>query len=200
MKKLLLVASVASMFSAASAIADVTASSTATWKATATKDTTSMLIVTPINSLTFQYAEGLKNFNTQEGAFDITIQGQETATDFELTAQVISNTLTNASGDPSTLNVGVAWNGTKVSKTAETVLVDKTHSTGLEGLMAEGAYNGAERISDRSAFNFSIDSATTDGTTASNDMSALPDGYWTGDVKVQFTANWTTPTEAESAE
>ena len=60
----------------------------------------------PLNSLTFQYAEGLKAFNSQDGAFDVTIQGQETATDFELTAQIISNTLTNASGDASTLNVG----------------------------------------------------------------------------------------------
>lgn len=108
MKKLLLVASLVSVFAAANAMADVTASATASWDATATKDTTSLLVVTPLNSLTFQYAEGLNGFNTQDGAFDVTIQGQESATDFELTAQVISNTLTNASGDASTLNVGVA--------------------------------------------------------------------------------------------
>ena len=107
-EKLLLVASLVSVFAAANAMADVTASATASWDATATKDTTSMLVVTPLNSLTFQYAEGLNAFNTQDGAFDITIQGQESATDFELTAQVISNTLTNASGDASTLDVGVA--------------------------------------------------------------------------------------------
>lgn len=39
------------------------------------KDTTSMLVVTPLNSLTFQYAEGLNGFNSQDGAFDVTIQG-----------------------------------------------------------------------------------------------------------------------------
>ena len=91
-----------------------------------------MLVVTPLNSLTFQYAEGLNAFNTQDGAFDITIQGQESATDFELTAQVISNTLTNASGDASTLDVGVAWNGNALSSSAETVLVNASSTSGVE--------------------------------------------------------------------
>ncbi|GAB7431183.1 hypothetical protein OUHCRE8_45990 [Enterobacter asburiae] len=77
MKKLLLVTSLASVFVAANAMADVTASATASWDATATKDTSSMLVVTPLNSLTFQYAEGLNGFNSQDGAFDVTIQGQE---------------------------------------------------------------------------------------------------------------------------
>ena len=54
--------------------------------------------------------------------------------------------------------------------------------------MADGAYNGAERVSDQSSFKFSIASATSDGSTAVTDYSALPDGYWTGDVKVQFNA------------
>ncbi len=146
MKKLLLVTSLASVFVAANAMADVTASATASWDATATKDTTSMLVVTPLNSLTFQYAEGLKAFNSQDGAFDVTIQGQETATDFELTAQIISNTLTNASGDASTLNVGVAWNGTALTNSSDTVLVNSSSTSGLESLMADGAYNGAARV------------------------------------------------------
>ena len=179
MKKLLLVTSLASVFVAANAMADVTASATASWDATATKDTTSMLVVTPLNS--------------QDGAFDVTIQGQETATDFELTAQIISNTLTNASGDASTLNVGVAWNGTALTNSSDTVLVNSSSTSGLESLMADGAYNGAARVSDQSNFKFTIASATSDGSQAVTDYSALPDGYWTGDVKVQFNATWTTP-------
>lgn len=194
MKKLLLVASLASVFATANALADVTASATASWDATATKDTTSMLVVTPLNSLTFQYAEGLNGFNAQDGAFDVTIQGQDSATDFELTAQVISSTLTNASGDASTLDVGVAWNGKALSNASETVLVNGASTSGLESLMADGAYNGTERVSDQSSFKFTIASATSDGTTAVTDYSSLPDGYWTGDVKVQFNATWTTPT------
>ena len=193
MKKLLLVTSLASVFVAANAMADVTASATASWDATATKDTTSMLVVTPLNSLTFQYAEGLNGFNSQDGAFDVTIQGQETATDFELTAQIISNTLTNASGDASTLNVGVAWNGTALTNSSDTVLVNSSSTSGLESLMSDGAYNGSDRVSDQSNFKFTIASATSDGSTPVTDYSALPDGYWTGDVKVQFNATWTTP-------
>lgn len=54
--------------------------------------------------------------------------------------------------------------------------------------MADGAYNGADRVSDQSNFKFTIASATSDGSTPVTDYSALPDGYWTGDVKVQFNA------------
>ena len=194
MKKILMVVSLVSIFAAANAAADVTASATASWDATAPKDTKSMLVVTPVSSLVFQDMEGLQGFNSQNGAFDITIQGQDTATDFELTAQVISNTLTSASGDPSTLDVGVAWNGTELSNSAETILLDKTHTSGLESLIAEGAYNGSDRVSDQSEFNFKIASATLDGSQPVTDYSQLPDGYWTGDVKVQFNATWTTPT------
>ena len=45
--------------------ADVTAQAVATWSATAKKDTTSKLVVTPLGSLAFQYAEGIKGFNSQ---------------------------------------------------------------------------------------------------------------------------------------
>lgn len=41
---------------------DTTAQAVATWPATAKKDTTSRLIVTPLGSLTFNYAEGIKGF------------------------------------------------------------------------------------------------------------------------------------------
>ena len=194
MKKSLLAACATSLlFCSGAMAADVEASATASWDASATKDTTSMLVVTPLNSLTFQYAEGLNGFNSQDGAFDVTIQGQETATDFELTAQIISNTLTNASGDASTLNVGVAWNGTALTNSSDTVLVNSSSTSGLESLMVDGAFNGAARVSDQSNFKFTIASATSDGSQAVTDYSALPDGYWTGDVKVQFNATWTTP-------
>ncbi len=53
--------------------ADVTAQAVATWSATAKKDTTSKLVVTPLGSLAFQYAEGIKGFNSQKGLFDVAI-------------------------------------------------------------------------------------------------------------------------------
>lgn len=68
MKKIVLAGVVTAAFVSASAMADITVSATASWDASATKDTTSALVVTPLKSLTFQYAEGIKAFNTQIGA------------------------------------------------------------------------------------------------------------------------------------
>ena len=76
--------------------ADVTAQAVATWSATAKKDTTSKLVVTPLGSLAFQYAEGIKGFNSQKGLFDVAIEGDATATAFKLTSRLITNTLTPA--------------------------------------------------------------------------------------------------------
>ncbi|EHU1358962.1 common pilus major fimbrillin subunit EcpA [Acinetobacter baumannii] len=195
MKKLvsaLAIMSASSIF-ATSVFADVAASSTAKWDATATKDTTSMLVVTPLKSLNFQYAQGLKQFNTQTGAFDVTIQGQSGATDFELTSKLISNTLTRGD-NASTLDVGVMWNGTALSKSTETTLVDTANgiSAGLDALADSAIYAGSGRNSAQGDFTFKIESATSDGLTAAQ-YEDLADGVWDGEVAVQFNANWTTP-------
>ncbi|MDC5511825.1 common pilus major fimbrillin subunit EcpA [Acinetobacter baumannii] len=195
MKKLIsafAILSASSLF-ATSVFADVAASSTAKWDATATKDTTSMLVVTPLKSLNFQYAQGLKQFNTQTGAFDVTIQGQSGATDFELTSKLISNTLTRGD-NASTLDVGVMWNGTALSKTTETTLVDTANgiSAGLDALADSAIYAGSGRNSAQGDFTFKIESATSDGLTAAQ-YEDLADGMWDGEVAVQFNANWTTP-------
>ncbi|HBC5516390.1 TPA: common pilus major fimbrillin subunit EcpA [Proteus mirabilis] len=165
------------------------AQATATWQATAIKDTTSMLVVTPLKSLTFNYAEGQKSFNQQNGAFDIAIQGQSGATDFKLSSKLIANTLARTTDD-STLTVGVKWNGEDLSKTTDVVLIDtsKGLTSGLDNLAADGIYNGSERATDRGEFTFVIASAQVAGATA--DFKSLADGVWDGDVKVQFTATW----------
>ncbi|HEJ9414509.1 TPA: common pilus major fimbrillin subunit EcpA [Proteus mirabilis] len=165
------------------------AQATATWQATAIKDTTSMLVVTPLKSLTFNYAEGQKSFNQQNGAFDIAIQGQSGATDFKLSSKLIANTLARTTDD-SKLTVGVKWNGEDLSKTADVVLIDtsKGLTSGLDNLAADGVYNGSERATDRGEFTFVIASAEAAGTAA--DFKSLADGVWDGDVKVQFTATW----------
>ncbi|AZH00300.1 TPA: common pilus major fimbrillin subunit EcpA [Proteus mirabilis] len=165
------------------------AQATATWQATAIKDTTSMLVVTPLKSLTFNYAEGQKSFNQQNGAFDIAIQGQSGATDFKLSSKLIANTLARTTDD-STLTVGVKWNGEDLSKTTDVVLIDtsKGLTSGLDNLAADGIYNGSERATDRGEFTFVIAGAQAAGATA--DFKSLADGVWDGDVKVQFTATW----------
>ncbi|STF33110.1 cryptic Mat fimbrillin [Escherichia coli] len=50
--------------------------------------------MTPLGSLAFQYAEGIKGFNSQKGLFDVAIEGDSTATAFKLTSRLITNTLT----------------------------------------------------------------------------------------------------------
>ena len=184
---------------ATSAFADVTASALAKWDATAKKDTESSLVVTPMKSLNFQYAEGLKKFNNQTGAFDVTIQGQEGATDFTLTSKLINNTLSRTD-DTSTLDIGVAWNGEKLKKDTETSLIDtaKNVSAGLEDLAQSSAYAGKGRTSAQSNFEFTVDSAKAEGQDVA-DFSELADGTWDGEVAVQFTATWTIPDVAPGA-
>lgn len=190
MKKLALIAIISTAFLSSVAHADVTASATASWDATAVKDTTSDLVVTPLKTLNFKYAEGTGAFNTQDGAFDITIQGQSGATDFELTSTLVSNTLSRTS-DNSELTVGVSWNGEPLSQSTPVTLLNTANNvtSGLEALSVSSAYAGKDRVSSQGAFRFTIDSAATDGNTT--DFADLADGYWSGDVKVQFTANWT---------
>jgi Mat/Ecp fimbriae major subunit len=194
MKKLLAVLPILSVSLMAShAFADVTASALAKWDATAKKDTESSLVVTPMKSLSFQYAEGVKKFNSQSGAFDVTIQGQEGATDFTLTSKLINNTLSRTD-DASTLDIGVAWNGEKLNKDSETTLIDtaKNVSAGLEGLAQNSAFAGKGRSSAQGDFEFTVETAKTDGQPVTN-FEDLPDGTWDGEVAVQFNATWTIP-------
>lgn len=172
--------------------ADVTARAVATWSATAKKDTTSKLVVTPLGSLAFQYAEGIKGFNSQKGLFDVAIEGDATATAFKLTSRLITNTLTQLDTSGSTLSVGVDYNGAAVKKTADTTMIDT--AAGILGgnlnLLSKG-YKVAGRTTAQEGFTFSIIGGTSDGTKAVTDYSALPEGIWSGDVSVQFDATWT---------
>lgn len=168
------------------------ANAVATWDATAIKDTKSMLVVTPLKSLTFNYAEGLGTFNTQNGAFDITIAGQTGATDFKLTSKLRSNTLNRAS-DKSALTVGVKWAGQELSTAEELTMVDVGTgvTAGMGVLVANYMKDG--RHSTQGVFGFEIKSATveTDGAATTTDFKDLGDGSWTGDINVEFKATWT---------
>lgn len=161
--------------------ADVTAQAVATWSATAKKDTTSKLVVTPLGSLAFQYAEGIKGFNSQKGLFDVAIEGDSTATAFKLTSRLITNTLTQLDTSGSTLNVGVDYNGAAVEKTGDTVMIDTANGVlgGNLSPLANG-YNASNRTTAQDGFTFSIISGTTNGTTAVTDYSTLPEGIWSG--------------------
>lgn len=173
--------------------ADVVSQAVATWSATAKKDTTSKLVVTSLGSLSFQYAEGIKGFNSQKGLFDVAIQGDTTATEFRLTSRLVTNTLTQHDGSGSTLNVGVGYNGEEVMTADDTPLIDTVSGAYGGNLSALGnGFASSGRVTAQDGFTFSILNGTSDGTTPINDLSQLPEGIWSGDVSVQFDATWTT--------
>ncbi|WP_034916326.1 MULTISPECIES: common pilus major fimbrillin subunit EcpA [Erwinia] len=188
----LLLSVVALTFSTFTYAAEHTAISVATWSATAKKDTTSKLVVTPVGSLTFDYAAGLAGFNTQKGLFDVTIEGNADAKDFSLESKVLSSTLSFLGSDPSTLEVGVMWNGIALDKASYTTILDtKKNINGGNLFNLASIYKTTGRSSAQENFTFNITSAS-DGTAPLTNMEELPDGVWTGDVKVEFLATWTT--------
>ncbi|TVO85966.1 common pilus major fimbrillin subunit EcpA [Shewanella algae] len=191
MKKITLALTALACFGAVNtANAAATASATATWSATAKKDTSSALVVTPLNSLSFDYANGLKAFNTQKGMFDVKIEGDATATNFTLKAQKVTGTLNHLS-DASTLEVGVLWNGEALTKNSAVTLIDTTASiNGLNLAPLATNFNVAGEQTAQESFTFNIESATSDGTTAVTDLATLPEGIWSGEVKVSFVAEW----------
>lgn len=190
MKKGIIAAAVlASMFAVSVAHAAKNAEATATWSATAKKDTSSDLVVTPIGSLSFQYAEGLEMFSTQKGMFDVTIAPDASAQSFELSAYVLASTLNYLGNADQTLNVGVIYNGTKLGDAnSPVVLVGTNAAAGPLAALVQGAF-GTTRVSAQDEFSFNIESATKGGTDSA--FSALEDGLWSGDVKVNFLAKWT---------
>lgn len=191
MKKTLIALTVAGLGFAAAAQAAIVESvpAVATWKATAKKDTESALVVTPLDSLSFQYAEGIKGFNTVNGLFDVAIKGDASATDFTLKAKKLSGTLNHLSGG-STVDVGVLWQGAPVSTTAYTTLIDT--AAGITGgnlsPLASSFKDDTQRSTAQGSFTFNIESATVNGTEAA--FETLPDGLWSGEVNVEFVANW----------
>ena len=172
--------------------AESTVQAVASWSATAKKDTTSKLVVTPLGSLAFHYAEGIKGFNTQKGLFDVTIYGDNSSTAFRLTARVLTDTLTQLDNSGSTLQVGINYQGTSLSHTADTPLIDTAKGIFGGNLSAlSHGYNLNNRSMAQDQFTFSIVSGTTDGSTVVTDYSSLPEGIWSGDISVQFNAVWT---------
>ncbi len=187
MKKLILAAAILASFGVANAADLKTASATASWDATVTKDTKTQLVVTPMGSINLKYAAGLKAFNTQDGLFDVAVRAVPTATDFKLTAQLGNNTLNNVVATEKTkLDIGVRWKGVDLTKTAPTVLVDT--KAGPKTAFQKITSALATETADQDSFNFYVSAAKNDTTTVAFD--ALPDGIWNGQVQVNFDAVW----------
>lgn len=189
MKKALIAVMLAGIGVSFAHAATTSGPATATWKATAKKDSSSALEVTPLGSLSFQYAEGLKGFNTVDALFDVSIQGDADATDFTLKAKKLSGTLNHMSGG-SSVEVGVMWQGLAVSTNAYTTLIDT--AAGVTGgnlaPLAAGFKDDTQRTTSQGAFSFNIEHATVNGADA--EFNTLPDGLWEGQVNVEFVASW----------
>ncbi len=100
--------------SALSAVNAAETTASATWQATATKDSESDLVVTPTRALNFVYSANTKSFNTDTGLFDVAIRGDHsTATSFKLEAILddSNNTLFSVGGEATKLKVGARWGG-----------------------------------------------------------------------------------------
>ncbi|MEN3802975.1 common pilus major fimbrillin subunit EcpA [Aeromonas veronii] len=168
------------------------ATSVASWKATATKDSTEQaLVVSPLGSLDFKYAAGLERFNTIDGKFDISIVGNEgtaevPVTGFTLKAKKIQGRLTDNTGN-TVMDVGVQWQGTTVPADSYVSLID--NKAGVNGgsisAIGQGFKGDAKAVGD---LTFNITGAQTDGKSVA--LSAVPEGVYQGSVDVEFVANW----------
>lgn len=187
MKKIFLLTALLAAIGVVNAAEIKSGSASATWDATAVKDTTSQLVVTPLGSIHLKYAEGIKSFNTQEGLFDVAVRGVPNATDFKLSAKLGSNTLNNIiTTEKSQLNVGVRWKGQDVTAATPTVLVDTKN--GPKSAFTKITSALQTETADQDSFTFYISDAK-DGT-GPIAFDKLPDGRWTGQVTVDFDAVW----------
>lgn len=62
----------------------------------------------------------------------------------------------------------MSWNGNALNKTTPVKMIDTANniSAGLDALAVATAFAGADRVSTQGNFDFTIDSATSDGNTA----------------------------------
>lgn len=165
------------------------ATATAVWQATAKKDSSSALVVTPLSNLAFQYSEGVKAFNEVNALFDVALKGDPNATDFTLKARQLSGNLIHASM-PSVLEVGGIWQDRALFSDSYTTLIDsKKGLTGGPLSPLSAGFNDATKVSTaQDTIRFKVMKATVNGTDTPFD--ALPDGLWGGEVRVEFLANW----------
>ena len=183
--------------------AETTAS--ATWQASATKDSDSDLVVTPTRALNYVYSANTKPYNTDTGLFDVAIRGDHSsATSFKLEAIVddSDNTLFSVGGEATKLKVGARFGGTDLGSiggtvgtksTAWTTLVDSSNNTGVSSglwnLTTSAGATANTEVTGQDKFVFYVDSAQ-DSTGAAKEFKDLTNSLWEGTVSVAFRATW----------
>ena len=120
--------------SALSAVNAAETTASATWPATATKDSESDLVVTPTRACNSVDRANTKSVNTDTGLFDVAIRGDHsTATSFKLEAILddSNNTLFSVGGEATKLKVGARWGGNDLGSIGGTVGAKSTAWTTL---------------------------------------------------------------------
>ena len=151
------------------ASANTVINATAKWDTTAVKSTKSTLVANPSHHiLNFSYSPNTQDFNTVKSDYDLAVFIPIGITDTVFKTKIMSNSLTR-NNDNSSLDVGVQWNGEKLSKTTEVIL--------------EATQQNRSNL-----FTFNIESANVQN--KSVQFKDLSNGLWSGDVSLGFTAYW----------
>lgn len=192
MKRIALAVLMASAFSVAgSAFADTVANDSAIWNVSAEKDSAARLVVTPLNSIKFQFDTGIDDFMDQPAAFKVTVDnGTVTnAAGFTLEAQAGPQSVIN-NGAGSSMRVTLSAGDELLSTDSWVTLVDGTESySGLEGLT--GLNGDVEEA--QATFNASLADFQANGAAAES-VTEMPDGVYSGEVAANFRATWTEST------
>lgn len=169
-----------------------TATDTAQWVVTATKDSKARLVVTPIGKIDFKYSPASKQFGPTDANFMVEILNDTgaayagdpavSATNFKLEAYQTEGYAAHIDGSGAKFNVELQKEGKALgtSLADATVLNDTTTSkaflANLDGLLAG-------KSSDKGAFK-------AYAKPVSGTIDALPDGNYTGQATVAFKATW----------
>lgn len=178
------------LFVSGAALADTVANDSAVWNVSAEKDSTSRLIVTPLNSIKFQFDKGIGDggaFVDQPAAFKVTVDnGSTNATGFALEARAGAQSVIN-NGVGSSMRVVLNAGDEPLETDSWVTLVDDSHSySGLEGLT--GLNGDIEEA--QATFNASLTDFQSNGA-AADSAADMPDGFYSGEVAADFRATWT---------
>ncbi|WP_145552000.1 common pilus major fimbrillin subunit EcpA [Yersinia mollaretii] len=208
MKNTVIIAAIVSAFVAipAAQAVNVTDHATVTWGVSAKKTSTASLAVVADNGgeVEFNFDPVTNKFGMEKSFIDVTIGGDGSSSAFKLVATLGNKILTHDDGaNISTLTVGMLYNlyeATTPTAGSTFTLLNSTDSQSVLNDAMKHLINGTTnpRFKRETKSNgadilfFRIESGTANGTAVPN-LYNLPNGNWSGDVTVNFTATWTVP-------
>lgn len=207
MKNKVIIAAMVSAFVAipAAQATNLTDHTTVTWDISAKKTSTATLAVEAANDgeVSFSFDPTTNQFGEEESFINVMVHGDGSATAFKLVATLGDKTLTHDNGaSVSTLTVGMLYNvydtTTPVFGSSFTLL-DSTIPRSVTSDAMKALINGVNPRYKRNTTStgndllyFKVVSGNANNT-AVTDLSKLPNGNWSGNLTVNFTATWTVP-------